>query len=170
MKYDILNNPKIKYVSDSKMKYLDLNGIECNEMILIFKLQDSYISDTISIFSNPYFLYASKDILKLRIPIINEELKKYFDNYKDYYYLPLEDMCILKSVGVSVDDNYKENAKKETCYIKYRGFFIPNVISNESGFKIDYKSKISYIEYSEEKSNPEYLTQYALALIEKLNN
>ena len=40
----------------------------------------------------------------------------YFDDYRDYYYLPDEDMAIHKSVGVYVDSSRRQRANAYNCY------------------------------------------------------
>ena len=170
MKYDFLNNLNLEYVSCNEYTYKDVNNEIQTELILFYDILDKSAESKITIFSNPFFLYAYKNTLKIRIPLLYDELKKYYSNYKDYYYLPLEDMCILKSIGGSVDSNYRENAKKETCYIKYRGFFIPNIYPNTPGFKKSFDSKITYTEYVPDQIDINYLKEYAMELVEYLNS
>ena len=40
----------------------------------------------------------------------------YYLDYKNYYYLPNEDMAVHKSVAVSVDRTHREKAAPENCY------------------------------------------------------
>ncbi len=83
----------------------------------------------------------------ITVPIISEELKFFFDNYKEYYYLPAEDMAVHKSVASYVDKNYRMPAKKETCYLKRQGHFITQIDSGIlAGYKRNYKDKESFIE------------------------
>ena len=53
------------------------------------------------------------------------EMKHFFDDYKNYYYLPIEDTAVHKSVGQFVDQQAKEKASKQTAYIRKTGRFIP---------------------------------------------
>lgn len=61
----------------------------------------------------------------LTVPILEGTLKHFFQNYKDYYYLPLEDEAIHKSVGAYVDKEHREKAKAANCYKKISGKFLP---------------------------------------------
>lgn len=169
VKYESLQNPEIKFISCEESSYNNYNNTKSKELILIFKLLSNYNFEKITIFSNPFFLYAYKEIIKVRIPLIQTELKRFFSNYKDYFYLPKEDMAVLKSVASSVDIEYRENAKKETCYIKYRGFFIPNINPEDSGLKTDYKSKITYKEFKSANFSETEAKEYVTKLIEYLN-
>lgn len=51
-------------------------------------------------------------------------MKYFFKNYKDYYYLPLEDMAVHKSVASYVEKEYRQPAKASNCYVKKNGFFL----------------------------------------------
>ena len=86
----------------------------------------------------------------INAPIYTEELKFFFDNYRDYYYLPAEDMAVHKSVAGYVDKNYREPAKKETCYLRKKGYFISQSDDGIlSGYKRNYNDKESFIELTD---------------------
>lgn len=54
----------------------------------------------------------------MTIPVSNNQFKLYYENYKDYYFLPAEDMAVHKSVAAYVDKDYRQKATKENCYTK----------------------------------------------------
>ena len=93
--------------------------------------------------------FRTDSTLSIRIPILNKTLNYYFENYKDYYYLPNENMCILKSIAGGVKKENRENATKDNCKISLEDSFIPmplnSVISGVRIFKDSYKSKQHYI-------------------------
>lgn len=62
-----------------------------------------------------YFIGEGTDI-RLKIKLYDNRLRVYFPNYKDYYYLPLEDMAIHKSIAASLPKETREKATEETCY------------------------------------------------------
>lgn len=66
-----------------------------------------------------------KTAATLQIPIRQGLLKHFFSDYKNYYYLPLEDQAIHKSVAVFVDSSHRKKATARTCYIKAEGSFLP---------------------------------------------
>lgn len=88
----------------------------------------------------------------IRVPLYIGSLKYFYKDYKEYYYLPKEDMAIHKSVAEYVDRKYRNKAKPSTCYNHKTGTFIPvtPAFSLEEGsipiFKEDYRSKVQYIE------------------------
>lgn len=62
------------------------------------------------------YLNIKDDQLELCLPIKNGKIRIYYENCKDYYYLPSEDRAVHKSVGRYVDKEYRIRAKRETCY------------------------------------------------------
>lgn len=42
-------------------------------------------------------------------------MRHFYSDYKNYYYLPKEDMAIHKSVAAYVDHEYRENARRTTA-------------------------------------------------------
>ena len=87
--------------------------------------------------------------LHISLPSRRMELKYFFENYQDYYYLPYEDMAIHKSVGSFVDKNFRRKATRENCYIKKEGFFLPNLSLSSSRPAIlyeNFKDKQGYLE------------------------
>lgn len=71
------------------------------------------------------FLSIDGNTLKLILSAYAMELKYFYSNYKDYFYLPTEDTAIHKSVASYVDKEFRKKATKDTCYIKQSGFFLP---------------------------------------------
>ncbi len=63
--------------------------------------------------------------LRILIPVTQKTMKFYFKDYKNYYYLPVEDMAIHKSMAAYVDSTHKEKATKETAYTQITDVFIP---------------------------------------------
>ena len=52
------------------------------------------------------------------------ELKLFYKDYKNYYYLPKEDMVVHKSLAAFVDKDNKEKAIASNCYTRHKGHFI----------------------------------------------
>ena len=61
----------------------------------------------------------------IRIPVFLGELKHYYEDYENYFYLPEEDWAIHKSVGCFVEKSHRKKATAKTCYIKKEGVFLP---------------------------------------------
>ena len=112
-------------------------------------------------------LSAVNNQLTLVIPIYHGELKYFYDEYKNYYYLPKEDLAIHKSVAQYVDKDFRMKAKASNCYLRKSGSFLPQqeeIIS--PSFKAEYTDKSLYFE----STNPLFmqssmLISYAKSLI-----
>ncbi|MDO5293495.1 MAG: ribonuclease H-like domain-containing protein [bacterium] len=92
--------------------------------------------------------------LHINLLLHQGELKYFYPNYKDYYYLPAEDMAVHKSVAEYVDKEFREKAKKSNCYIKKTGLFLPvdEEMAKEINtmvFRTDASSKQGFMEISE---------------------
>lgn len=115
-------------------------------------------------------LSASDRLGKLRITLCQQELKFFYSNYKDYYYLPEEDMAIHKSVAFYVDKEYRTKAKAANCYSRHTGCFVPQYQEiTEPFFKVEYADHISWLEATPEFcQDTELLTKYARHLLIEL--
>lgn len=99
--------------------------------------------------SAPVSLELHRDVLTCNIALFKGELKYFYPNYKDYYYLPYEDTAIHKSVGGYVDKNARKKATARTCYTKKTGLYLPSFGSAWSpSLKEDYKAGLEYAQYS----------------------
>lgn len=97
-----------------------------------------------------YQLNIQKDMGCLTVPCFCGELKYFFPDYRNYYYLPAEDQAIHKSIGAFVDAQHRKNARPDTCYTRKSSVFLPQpkpVI--EPVFQPIYHSKDLYFEYTE---------------------
>lgn len=106
----------------------------------------------------------------LKVPIYYDTLKYFYSNYKDYYYLPTEDVALHKSVATYVDKQFREQAKAATCYTKKEGAFLPQWdLIFTPVFKKEYGDKICYFELTEDiKRSPAEFYKYALHIIDML--
>lgn len=100
----------------------------------------------------------------LRIPIFTGELKYFFPNPADYYYLPAEDTAIHKSVGEYVDKAYRKKATAKTAYTKKEGCFLPQPEEIfRPAFRPEYKSRLSWFPTEDLSPSAEKLNTYVSA-------
>ena len=93
-----------------------------------------------------YFNAHEKTAL-LTVLVYEGELKFFYDNYKDYYYLPEEDTAVHKSVALFVDKEFRQKAKPSNCYTRKPGIFAPLYAPILSpAFKQSFQDKLSFIE------------------------
>ena len=113
-------------------------------------------------------LVLDDKLISLSIRIFKAEYKHFFEDYKNYYYLPEEDYAIYKSLGEYVDKSRRQRAKKENCYIKKAGRFLPASSStNLPTFRENYKS-FDCIELDSVLAHEEVLKDYLKSQIKDL--
>lgn len=96
------------------------------ERALLFTLQSVYpIPRPVSLRRGDCCLTAKADTVRLRIRLFDGELSYFFDNPKEYYYLPAEDRAIHKSLAAYVDHAHRRQATAATCYTKKHALFLP---------------------------------------------
>lgn len=134
---DLLGMPKISQILNYKafMEHVKPHDIvieETDEKLTIhFRFESfSFLPKRLSVTKNDIYLNAIEQTGLLQIPIFFGTLKHFFPDYKNYYYLPKEDMAIHKSVATYVESDNKIKATKSTCYIKKTDAFIPCLFSN----------------------------------------
>ena len=130
--------------------YTTYDGQTGQEMIITLE-NDYIVPKRVSYQFKDFYFTINKNSTKIRIPLYEGELKYFYDNYKDYFYLPAEDMAVHRSVATFVDKQYRERAKACTCYSRKYSKFLPQLnIVMKPVFKNDYKDKFSYFELTED--------------------
>lgn len=91
-------------------------------------------------------LSATSNRAEIIIPTIKARLRHYFEDYKNYYFLPDEDFAIHKSIAGSVESSHREQARKDTAYTWAEGEFIPAKTSTiRPFFKEEFTDRIVFI-------------------------
>lgn len=113
-------------------------------------------------------LYLNHNELTVRVPIYYGVLKYFPDNYKDYYYLPMEDMVVHKSVAQFVDKEFRQKVTAKNCFLKKDAAFLPMPGSIFSpAYQFEYKDKLSFAEFNQaEFGSAEVITAYFHSLLE----
>jgi len=159
--YDIFEQG-VKIKSVQANTYKTINGDQRQELIMTVTLPCS-IPIAISAFTNSCYFRGEGQTGQIRVPILTEEMKYFYSNYKDYYYLPLEGTALHKSIATFVDKDYRQQATAATCYTRQYSTYLPQWdIVIEPFFKRDYKSKEIFFELTEEiKKDRSLFTKYA---------
>lgn len=115
----------------------------------------------------PFILSAKKDCAVLSIPFVCGILCYFFPDWKNYYYLPLEDQAIHKSVAGYVDSAYRTPAKASNCYIKKESVFLPQPDGLFTpSFRHSFSEKNTYFEFTDSfLSDNEKLSSYLQAVL-----
>lgn len=130
--------------------YTDYDGLSQKELIFSLGIEKP-LPKRISVNYEDCYLVASGTEAKLKVRIFEGELKFFFDNYKNYYYLPAEDTAIHKDIASFVAKDHRKKATASTCYTKKESLFLPQyqVIVTPAFYK-QYKDKTSYFELSDD--------------------
>lgn len=165
---DIFNKP-VRATKVQANYYRDLNGKKQQELIIRLKLTSS-VPIPLSYHANDCYVTAEGNHAALRVPVYTEELKYFYTNYKEYYYLPLEDMAMHKSVASFVDKEHRIPATAATCYTRKYSSYLPMwdyVL--EPFFKREYKSSLLFFELTDDfKTDREAFSKYASHILDML--
>ncbi len=109
----------------------------------------------ISFSNDEMHFYADENKLTLDVPLFSGELKRFYDDFQNYFYMIYEDCAIHKSVGQYVDRTARKKATARTCYTRANGLFLPQPLL-EDGHTIwheclrsEYKSKQLFTPFSD---------------------
>lgn len=149
---DLLGMPQISQILQYKAFFEDMVPTHIHSEVskhnLTFHFEAAHyaaLPKRISTTKNGIYLNAIQQSGLLQIPIYTGTLKHFFKDYKNYYYLPKEDMAIHKSIATYVENANKTKAAKSTCYIKKTDAFVPCPFSDYPEiFKCDCSDKTSY--------------------------
>lgn len=182
---DLLGMPKISSI----LSYLSyFNNLEIEEIIIELdetsdvKKANFHITHPASLALPKRIMYSTTQCYLntdgtttfLSVSLYDGCLHHFFEDYKNYYYLPQEDMAIHKSVATYVESGNRIKATKNNCYIKKTGLFLPltDDILNLAIFKEDAKDKCQFILYDDLNKcdmnvKKEYLRALIAAIIKK---
>ena len=159
--YDLFNQP-VRAKKVQANSYKDVNGGHRKELIITLTLDQPLPKLILTSAGGCYFRGDGTEA-SLKIPVYEEELKYFYSNYHDYYYLPSEDVALHKSVAGFVDKEYRIPASAANCYTRKFSTYLPqwNILF-EPFFKRDYKSQELFFELTEDmKRNRKIFSDYA---------
>lgn len=131
---------QLEFIANNKVYLENLLNSEINkEAKLDFLLEEKDLQSEINLsfkllaplardfnFNSDYFsLKITKENVYIKIKVIKTELKHFYKNYKDYFFIPNENKAIHKSVANYIDKEFRIKATKENCYICHTSRFIP---------------------------------------------
>lgn len=146
------------------------DGSQALEYMIVFE-PEYPLPEHISYRQDDVYLVGRGNRISLAIRVYEGSLKYFYPNYKDYYYLPEEDMAIHKSVATYVEKEHRRQAKAADCYVKKEGRFLPqyNASFVTPAFRSSYDDKLSYFELTEQlDTDTEMLTGYVRHLLSVL--
>lgn len=133
---DILNLPRLLPAlayTDLAKGHLSVTGMQVEEdpadadasSCTVLLTTDLPLPQPILLTAENTRLYLKDRQIRLTTTVFDGERKLYYPDPKNYFYLPVEDMAVHKSVGAFVDKNYREPATAATAYSRHTGRFLP---------------------------------------------
>jgi hypothetical protein len=159
--YDMLNG-SVKARKVQANSYKDYNGNRFKELLITITLS-SPLPKAVSASANNCYFHAEGSEATIKVPIYEEELKYFYSNYQDYYYLPAEDIALHKSVATFVEKAHRVQASASNCYTRKMSQYLPQWdILFEPFYKKEYKSHELFFELTDEmKRDRTAFTAYA---------
>ena len=108
--------------------------------------------------------------LALSVPLYDGELKYFYPDYQNYYYLIYEDRAVHKSVGQYVEKAARRQAAPKNCYTRVPGLFLPAPFAGQADSRLRLRSSLrakeAYIPCQEALfSNPGDAERYLFPLL-----
>lgn len=146
---DLFNKP-IRVMKAQANYFHNSEQKRCQEIILKLRFE-SPLPVPVSFRALGCYFSGNGIDATLKVPLFEEELKYFYSNHKNYYYLPAEDMAIHKSVAAFVDKAHRVQATAANCYTRKKSLYLPQwEILFTPFFKRDYRSKECFFELSDE--------------------
>ena len=166
--YDLFNSP-IKAKKVQSNQFVDYHGHDRKELLMKLELPTP-LPMSISNLSNGCYFSGEGTEGILKVPVYEEDMKYFYSNSKDYYYLPEEDTALHKSVASFVDKEHRTQATAATCYTRKYSTYLPQWdIFTEPFFKRNYKSKELFFELTDNmKKDRDLFARYAQYLLGKM--
>ena len=169
--YGDLEDPHFRVKRVQANYFTDYDGARREEIFVFFKLPRALPAPVYASFDQCY-VKLEGDGGTLKIPLFTEVMKYFYANYKDYYYLPSEDMAVHKSLAAYVEKDRKVPAKPQPCYTKKAGSFLPQWdLFRTPFFKRSYEDKALFFEFTDDcKKDRDFLSQYASYVFTHIKN
>ena len=126
------------------------DGKPCRE--ILFSMQNIFpVPKRVSCHYEDFHLVVDTDQTTLCVRLYTGELKYFLSDYKNYWYLPEEDLAIPSSLAASIPKERRKKATAGTCYKKKNAIFVPQYQEiQKPAFRLMFKDKKSYFELSED--------------------
>lgn len=167
---DILSNSEsVRARKVQANSYRDIQGNSRRELLITVTLPTA-LPKSIAVAANGCYFRGENAEATIKVPVFDGELKYFYANYKDYYYLPEEDLALHKSVASFVDKDHRTQALASNCYTRKQSAYLPQWDGSFTPFfKKDYQSKELFFELTDElKKDRQAFTAYANQILQMI--
>ncbi len=163
---DLLDSLPLRARKVQANYYNDIDGSRKEEVYMKLSLNTPLPASLSGNLDGCYFKITDREAV-LRVPLYETELKYFYSNYKDYYYLPKEDTAMHKSIASFVDKDFREKATPENCYTRKEGQYLQEWdLCFSPFFKKDYNDKRFFFDLNENMKKSRYaMSLYACHVI-----
>lgn len=158
---DLFNQP-IRVMKVQANYYNDYDNKKRQELVLSLRFTTQLPVPISNAANGCYFTGNGLNGI-LKVPLYEEEMKYFYSNYKDYYYLPEEDLAIHKSVSSFVDKDHRKQATANNCYTRKKSNYLPQwEVMFTPFYKRGFRDKELFFELTDEfKTDRQAFNHYA---------
>lgn len=182
---DVLNMPKLLPIlsyQELLKGHFSVTGLEAGEYTAMDGSRNKELFFTlsctcplpcpVSLPYEDYYLSAGRDNIRLRVKLWDAELRFFFENPKEYYYLPAEDRAVHKSIASYVDKEHRRQATAANCYTWKHAIFVPQCEELVTpAFREQPRDKKSYFELTEDfVRSPDMQYRYVLHILKAMTS
>ena len=169
--YSDLDSSKFHVRKAQANYFTDQDGMRREELFVFFRIPRPLPAPVYASADHCY-VKIEEDQGVLKIPLYSEVMKYFYANYKDYYFLPEEDMAVHKYLASFVEKGRRVQARPETCYTRKAGSFLPQWdLYRTPFFKRSYEDKELFFEFSDDcKKDRSFLSGYAAYVFAHIKN
>ncbi len=161
--------PKIDTITQNSPKNVnsEINFVNY-ELKAEYKLNYNLPTD-FSIKSEFYYIVFRNNKIKILLLPQHKKLNYYLTNYKDYAYIPSEDIIVPKQLLNASNKKEAVNATQKNCYIASESYYLPiydhSLFEDNRIFKDDYSSKEEFIRFDPENIDVKFYDVYIKHII-----
>lgn len=160
---DVSNLPLIHHAllnyRDLYQARYSLTRLESEEgLSLLLSFYDRFFPRKHRLEIDRFSLTFSENRVEILLPFFRGELRHFYPNYREYYYLPEEDMALHQKIAQFVDKTHRKKATASTCYTRSSGLFLEQPAALlEPDFVEEYRGKRHFIPYHPDSIKEEEL-------------
>lgn len=166
-----LEDPQFRVRRAQANYYTDHDGTRREELFVFFRLQRALPAPVYAAADHCYVKIEGEEGI-LKVPLYTEVMKYFYANYKDYYFLPEEDMAVHKYLSSYVEKTHRIQARPETCYTRKESSFLPQwELFCTPFFKRAYSDKELFFEFTDDRKRDRgFLADYTAYVFTHIRN
>lgn len=113
-------------------------------------------------------IHGTASSVEVCIPKISTTLYYYYENYRDYYYLPDEDICIYASLAEGIPSSQKVRCNRDTARLAVEGTFLPQPEAIITPiFSATRKDRVTFFRFEDLRKPDTKIHNYVCSIIKR---